>query len=137
MSAQDNVRIVKEFFSATARRDEKGLAALCTEDIEWIIPGEWAWAGTHRGHAGLAGFLQKAPETVEISSSENSEYVAQGDRVVVFGVATGRVRATNKTFEDHFVFSMTVRNGKVSNILEYIDTLALAQASETAAKSSP
>jgi uncharacterized protein len=135
MSTQESTRIVKEFFAAIARGDEQGLLALCAEDIEWIIPGEWAWAGTHRGHAGLISFLQKAPETVEISTSEHREFVVQGDRIVVLGVATGRIKATNKTFKDHFVFSITVRNGKLSNIREYIDTLALAQASETAAKS--
>jgi ketosteroid isomerase-like protein len=112
------------------RGDKQGLLALSAEDIEWIIPGEWAWAGTHRGHAGLINFLQKAPETVEISTSERREVVAQGGRIVVLGVATGRVKATNKTFEDHFVFSITVRNGKVSNIREYIDTQALARASQ-------
>jgi ketosteroid isomerase-like protein len=74
---------------------------------------------------------------VEVSTSERREFVAQGDRIVVLGVATGGVKATNKTFEDHFVFSTTVRNGKVSNIREYIDTLALALAPETAAKSRP
>ena len=137
MNTQDNVRIVKEFFAATGRGDEQGLVALCAEDIEWIIPGEWAWAGTHRGHAGLKDFLRNAPETVEISSSERHEFVAQGDQVIVLGVATGRVKATNRTFKDHFVFAITVRNGKVSHIREYIDTLALAQASETAAKSRP
>jgi uncharacterized protein len=137
MSTQDNTRTVKEFFAATDRGDEQGLLALCAEDIEWIIPGDWAWAGTHRGHAGLINFLHTAPETVEISTSERREFVAQGDRVVVLGVATGRIKATNKTFVDQFVFAVTVRNGKVSNIREYVDTLALAQASETAAKSRP
>jgi uncharacterized protein len=56
--------------------------------------------------------------------------VAQGDRVLVVGVATGKIKATNKTFEDHWVFDITVRNGKVTNIREYIDTQALARASE-------
>ena len=137
MSTQDNVRIVKEFFAAIGGGDKQGLLALCAEDIEWIIPGEWAWAGTLRGHSGLINFLQKAPETVEISTSERREFVAQGDRIVVFGVATGRVKATNRTFEDHFVFSITVRNGKLSNIREYIDTLALARASEMDASHRP
>jgi uncharacterized protein len=137
MSTQDNVRIVEQFFATIGRGDEQGLVALCAEDIEWIIPGEWAGAGTHRGHAGLINLLQKVPEAVEISTSERHEFVAQGDRILVLGVAAGRVKATNKTFEDHFVFSITVRNGEVSNIREYIDTLALARASETAAKSRP
>jgi uncharacterized protein len=50
----------------------------------------------------------------------------------MIGFATGKVKATNRTSEDHFVFAMTVRNGKVTNIREYIDTQALALASEMA-----
>jgi len=42
-----------------------------------------------------------------------------------------RVKATNRTFEDDWVFAITVRNGKVTDIREYIDTLALARAFET------
>jgi hypothetical protein len=60
------------------------------------------------------------------------EFVAQGDRVLVVGVATGKIKATKKTFEDHWVFDITVRNGKLTNIREYIDTQALARASEKA-----
>jgi ketosteroid isomerase-like protein len=40
-------------------------------------------------------------------------------------------------FEDHWVFAITIRNGKVSNIREYVDTQALARASETAASPRP
>jgi ketosteroid isomerase-like protein len=131
MSTQENVQIVKNFLAALGRRDKQGLLALSAEDIEWIIPGEnWPLAGTHRGHAGLADVLQKANETVETSYPEPPEFIAQGDRVVVVGFATGRIKATNKTFEDHWVFAITVRNGKLTNIREYIDTQALARASE-------
>jgi hypothetical protein len=51
---------------------------------------------------------------------------------MVVGVATGKIKATNKTFEDHWVFDITVRSGKVTNIREYIDTQALARASDAA-----
>jgi uncharacterized protein len=131
MSIQENVQIVKDFFAAMGRGDKQGLLALTAEDIEWIIPGEdWALAGTHRGHAGLADLLQKASEKVETSFPEPPEFVAQGDRVLVVGFARGKVKATNTTFEDHFVFAITVRNGKLTNIREYVDTQALARASE-------
>ena len=134
MSIQENVQTVKDFFAAMGRGDRQGLLALSAEDIEWIIPGEnWPLAGTHRGHAGLADLLQKASEMLEISYPEPPEFVAQGDRVLVVGFARGKVKATNRTFEDHFVFAITVRNGKLTNIREYVDTQALARASETAA----
>lgn len=134
MSIEKNIQVVKDFFAAIGRRDKQGLLAVSADDIEWIIPGEdWPLAGTHRGQAGLENLLQKANEAVETSYPEPPEFIAQGDRVLVVGSATGRIKATNKTFVDHWVFAITVRNGKVTNIREYVDTQALARASEMAA----
>ena len=131
MSIEKNVQSVKDFFAAIGSGDTQRVVALVAEDIEWIIPGEdWPLAGTHRGHAGLAAVLQKASETVETSFPEPPEFVAQGDRVLVVGVATGKIKATNRTFKDDWVFAITVRNGKVAKIREHIDTQALARASQ-------
>jgi ketosteroid isomerase-like protein len=128
MSIEKNIQTVKDFFAAIGRGDREALLALVAEDIEWIIPGEdWPLAGTHRGHAGLADLLQTASKSIE-TSTEPREFVAQGDRVLVVGFAKGKIKATNKTFEDHFVFAITVRDGKLTNIREYIDTQALARA---------
>jgi uncharacterized protein len=138
MSIEGNVQIVKDFFAAMGRGDKQGLLALSAEDIEWIIPGEdWPLAGTHRGHAGLADLLQKASKMVETSFPKPPEFVAQGDRVLVVGFAMGRIKASNRTFEDYWVFAITVRNGKLTNIREYIDTQALARASEMDASPRP
>ena len=107
--------------------DKQALLALVAEDIEWIVPGEgWPLAGTHRGHAGLAATLRKATEEVEMTYPKPPEFVAQGDRVLAIGVATGKIKATNKTFRDDWVFDITVRKGKLTKIREYIDTQALA-----------
>jgi len=131
MSIEENIQIVKDFFAAIGSGDKQGLLALVAEDIEWVIPGEdWPLAGTHRGHAGLAKVLQKASEEVEMTYPKPPEFVAQGDRVLVVGVATGKIKATNRTFKDEWVFAITVRNGKLANIREYIDTQALARASD-------
>jgi len=137
MRTERNVQTVKDFFAAIGRGDREGLLALVAEDVEWIIPGEaWPLAGARRGHAGLADLLETASRTLE-TSTEPREYVAQGDRVLVVGFATGKVKATNRTFEDHFVFAITVQDGKLTNIREYIDTQALARASATEASARP
>ena len=131
MSTQENVQIVKDFFAAMGRGDQQALLSLSAEDIEWIIPGEdWPLAGTHRGHAELAAVLQKASEELETTYPGPPEFVAQGDRVLVVGVATGKIKATNRAFKDDWVFAITVQNGKVTKIREYVDTQALARASE-------
>src|SRR5471030_2998792 len=126
----NHVQTVKDFFAAMGDGDKRGLLALSAEDIEWIIPGEdWSLAGTYRGHAGLADLLQKS-ELLE-TSTKPIEFVAQGDRVLVIGFAKGKIIATNKAFEDDWVFAITVQKGKLTNIREYIDTQALARASAT------
>jgi len=138
MSTQENVQIVKDFFAAMCSGDKQGPLALVAKDIEWIVPGEdWPLAGTHRGHAGIAVVLQKASEEVEMKYSKPPEFVAQGDRVLVIGVATGKIKATNKPFKDEWVFDITVRDSKLTRIQEYIDTQALARASEPAASPTP
>jgi ketosteroid isomerase-like protein len=131
MSIEENVQIVKDFFAAMGGANRQDLLALVAEDIEWIIPGEgWPLAGTHRGRAQLAAVLQRASDEVEMTYPEPPEFVAQGDRVLVVGVATGTIKATNKPFKDDWVFDITVRDGKVTRIREYIDTQALARASQ-------
>ena len=131
MSTEKNVQTVKDFFAAMGSYNKQDLLALVAEDIEWIIPGKyWPLAGTHRGHAELAAVLQKASEEVEMEYPRPPEFVAQGDRVLVVGVATGKIKATNKPFKDDWVFDITVQNGKVTKIREYIDTQALARASQ-------
>jgi len=130
MSTEQNVQTVKEFFAAIGRGDREGLQALVAENIEWIIPGkDWPLAGTHRGHAGLAELLEIATRSLE-TSTEPREFVAQGDRVLVIGFARGKVKLTNKPFEDDWIFAITVRDGKLTSIREYLDTQALARASE-------
>jgi ketosteroid isomerase-like protein len=134
MSTEKNVQIVKDFFAAIGRGDKEGLLALVAEDIEWIIPGEdWPLAGTHRGHAGLADLLETASRSIE-TSTEPREFVAQGDRVLVVGFARGRIKATNKTFEDDWIFAITVRDGRLTKIREYVDTQALARAARMDAR---
>ncbi|WP_074332252.1 nuclear transport factor 2 family protein [Mycobacteroides abscessus] len=131
MSNQQNVQIVTDFFTALADGDTRRLFALTAEDIEWAIPGQdWPLAGTYRGHAGLTTLLQKASDTIETTFPQPLEFIAQGDRVLVIGFSRGKVKATNRTFEDHFVWAITVRNGQLAKIREYVDTQALARASE-------
>lgn len=130
MTIEKTIQTVKDFFAAIGRDDRKALLTLVAEDIEWIIPGEdWPLAGTYRGHAELANLLETASKSIE-TSTEPREFIALGDRVLVVGSARGRIKATNKTFEDDWIFAITVRDGRLTNIREYVDTQALARASQ-------
>jgi ketosteroid isomerase-like protein len=131
MSTERNVRIVQDFFAAISSGKEADVLALAADDIEWFIPGEgWPLAGTYRGHTDLAVLLQKTSEEIETSYPRPPEFIAQADRVLVVGVATGIIKGTKRPFQDDWVFAITVENGKLTKIREYIDTQALARASQ-------
>ncbi|MGY3365601.1 ketosteroid isomerase-like protein [Bradyrhizobium sp. GM2.4] len=85
------------------------------------------WPERIAGTTGWRILLETASKSIE-TSTEPREFVAQGDRVLVVGFAKGKIKATNKTFRDDWVFAITVRNGKLTNIREYVDTQALARA---------
>jgi len=129
MSAEENVQVVKNGYAAFGRGDIQALLSLFAEDIEWISPGEGLpLAGTYRGLAQVAGFFQKLSDTLEFSSFEPREFLAEGDRVLVVGYSSGKAKTSNRSFENHWVMAFTVRNGKVANFREYTDTLAAARA---------
>jgi ketosteroid isomerase-like protein len=131
MSLDDNVQAVKSFFAAIGSGDMEAVKACCSPDIEWIIPGQdWPLAGTRRGYAGLADLFATHEKGVETSFMETREFVAQGDRVLVIGYAEGKILTTGKPFKDDWIFAITVRDNKLTNIREYIDTQALARAAE-------
>ncbi len=48
----------------------------------------------------------------------------------MIGFARGEVKATNNPFEDDWIFAITVRDGTLTCIREYVDTLALARAAQ-------
>lgn len=133
MNVEKNVQIVKDFFAAIGRGDRDAILALAAEDIEWIMPGrDWPLAGQRRGHSGLEQHFRTHEETMETTFMETREFIAQRDRVMVIGFAKGKIKATGKSWEDDWIFAITVRDGKLTNIREYIDTQALARASEAA-----
>jgi ketosteroid isomerase-like protein len=92
LSIEKNTQTVKDFFAAIDNA-KVGLLALVAEDIEWITPGEdWPLAGTHHGHSGLADLLATGFSSME-TYTEPREFVAQGDRVLVVGLAPSSSRA--------------------------------------------
>jgi uncharacterized protein len=98
MSEQQKLEIVRQGYDAFGRGDINALLALVDENVEWITPGpsEIPTAGTRRGRQAVGEFFKTLNETFEIARFEAREFVAQGDRVVVFGDDTARLKATGK-----------------------------------------
>jgi ketosteroid isomerase-like protein len=123
MSEQNNVGLVRMAYDAFGRGDITALLSLLDESIEWITPGpsDLPTAGTRRGRQAVGEFFKTLNETFEITNFQAQEFIAQGDRVIVLGTDTARLKATGKTSDFQWVHAFAVRNGKIVQFSEYGD----------------
>jgi ketosteroid isomerase-like protein len=63
-------------------------------------------------------------ESETFTKFEPTEYIAEGDKVVVLGEFDVNVTATGKSYSSDWVHVMTVKDGKVTAFREYFDTAA-------------
>jgi ketosteroid isomerase-like protein len=128
MSEQNSLGVVRMGYDAFGRGDINGLLNLLDDNVEWITPGptEIRTAGTRRGRQAVGEFFKTLNETFEITNFQPKEFIAQGDRVIVLGTDTARIKATGKTLDFNWVHSFTVKNDKIVNFTEYGDMSAVA-----------
>jgi uncharacterized protein len=135
MSEQNNVGLVRMAYDAFGRGDIDALLALLDENVEWITPGpsDVPTAGERRGRQAVGEFFKTLNETFEITKFQTQEFVAQGDRVVVFGTDTAKVKATGKVLDFNWVHYFGVKNDKIVNFREYGDMSAVVAELKVAA----
>ena len=128
--SEKNVEIVRRGYDCFSRGDIEGLLALFDDAIEWESPGpkELPTAGTRRGKQQVAEFFQKVDETFELTRFEPQTFLADGDRVVVLGEETSRIKATGTVLDAVWAHAFTLKNGKVVAFQEYMDTSATVAA---------
>lgn len=130
MSESANVLVVKQLYETMSKGDLDGTLALMTEDITFVIPGppSVGAGGIWRGHTGVRDCFRRLREAQENQSIDVREFVAQGDKVVVLLHVKAKARATGKVFELDIVHFFTIRDGRISHLLDFFDTAALVEA---------
>jgi ketosteroid isomerase-like protein len=130
MSEQANLQVLKDAYAAFLRGDIQSVLDACADDIEWESPGpsEIPYAGLFHGKDGVADFFNILFDTDDIQLFEPETFLAQGDRVVVLGHYSARVKATGRSTQADWVHSFVMRDGKVTKFREYYDTALVVQA---------
>jgi uncharacterized protein (TIGR02246 family) len=117
--------VVERYIAAAASGDAEELRDSFAADATWWLHGDLPIAGTWRGRdAILDDFLATAlgyyePGTIEI---EPTSLVAEGDTVVAEWTSRARTR-TGNAYENYCIGVFTVRDGRITAVREYMDTL--------------
>jgi ketosteroid isomerase-like protein len=122
---------VVAFYAALGAGDAMSALGLMSRDIEWLAM--WPYRPDRRGPQKVAeGVFMKLRQDWHAFKIEPSEYVAEGDAVLSVGRFTGVHGSTGKSVDAGYAHLWTVRDGQITRFRQYIDTLAIAQASSDA-----
>lgn len=134
MSEANNVEIVKQGYERFGSGDIEGLLNLFSDDIGWTTPKvEGAdFTGERQGREAVGEFFSLLGDAEEFSKFEPTEFIAQGDKVVVIGSSTATIKSTGRTADSDWVHVFTVKDGKVTNFHEFFDSAAIERAFQKA-----
>jgi uncharacterized protein len=136
MNEQENTRLVQQFYQSQKAGDMESLLNSLARDVQWELSEmeNVPFAGKWQGREGVGQFFGKLSEVQDVVEFEPEEYIAQGNKVVVLGRFTMRIKATGRNVSSPWAHVWTVENGQITRFYEYVDT-AVVSSAHTAAKS--
>jgi uncharacterized protein len=127
---QDNVRLVRNLYAAFERGDVDSVVALMDDKVVWSIPGPASipFAGRFEGKQGVRKFFDAAVATLDVGEQKVTGFIIQGSKVGALGYERMIVKATGKGYRSNWFHLYTLRNGKIVQFEEFVDTAAQAAA---------
>jgi ketosteroid isomerase-like protein len=128
---QENEQIVQSLYKAYLSHDIRTVIDACAEDSEWLAlgpPGELPYAGVYRGHREIEKYIAILDDVEESNHLVAQEFIARGDKVIVFGEYIARVNSTGVQFKTDFAHVFTIGNGRVTQFRYLYDTAAAVKA---------
>lgn len=121
MDTKQNKQLVMQAYQFYKDKNISGILSLNHDDIEWVSPESdyIPYAGSFHGKDQVAQFFSKLEQTTEALKFEPQNFIAEGDKVVVTGVSSWRVKATGLTFDNPWVHVFTLRDGKIARLEQY------------------
>jgi ketosteroid isomerase-like protein len=127
MSTETNKRIIRDFFAALSRGDAQAAYELLHDDITWTIIGDTPVSKTFRGAKAfeeeLMGSVFQQIDPDAGIRVDVIELIAEGDKVVAR--AQGTIQGRYGPYNNTYCHVFTVRDGKIVEDIEYLDTLLI------------
>ena len=127
MSQPNDVKsVIQQYVSALEAGDERAVRDLFDENATWTLAaGELPISGRWEGRDSILNeFLATALSYYEPGSVslDITGMIAEGDRVVLQWTSRANTR-TGRRYENDCIGVFTVRDGRIHDVREYMDTL--------------
>ena len=122
MGKEENKKFAKTFLDALSRGDWQFVEDAYAEDVVIWTAGSMPFSGTHSkdGLSDVKAWLTGAfPEGLKFTVKAMT---AEGERVAIEAESYGK-HISGKIYNNLYHFLMVIRDGKVSELKEYMDTM--------------
>lgn len=129
--SQATLDVVMALMGAMGSGDMDTMTNLMADDMVWQNEGDSSlpWIGPWEGKEAIFGFLGEFGENFQTTKWENTDVLASGDTVAVFGNMNGITTASGKEIGDFtFALRAKVRDGKVILWNWFEDSFAVSKA---------
>jgi ketosteroid isomerase-like protein len=126
----DNIQIVQDVYKNFGERNVPGVLAHFDKDVVWMRPDapEIPFCGTYNGHEGMIKFFTLVSQTIKMDSFVPSQFLSNGETVVVMGEDSAHVISTGKSYTTYWIQVFVLKDKKIVLGRAYIDTLQIAKA---------
>ena len=125
----ENKQLMQHIFAELAKGNGKAFVDSLADDFCWTIPGTTKWSRTYRGKRVVRDELMKPLFAKFADQYTNTalRFIAEGEHVVV--ECRGRVTTkTGKPYHNVYCWVCRVADGKLLEVMEYMDTELLTTA---------
>ncbi len=125
-SQMSNKDVAARFFDQFSNGDIDAAFGLVSDDVAWWVPGDLPFSGTKTKaqYMQIVGSIQNGfPNGLKLDATS---MIAEGDKVAVEVSSFGE-HVNGKTYTNTYHFLMTMENGQITEVKEYMDTLHLFQ----------
>jgi ketosteroid isomerase-like protein len=130
MNEQENTKLAAQMYETFMAGDVEGFLNLFSDDASWHSPEieNVPLNGKFSGRKNLAAFISGIDNYEEFLKFEPTEFIAQGERVVVLGNFLARSKTTDRQYATDFAHIITVADGKILSFYEFFDNAAAGKA---------
>ena len=129
--SEASLQTVMGLMGAMGSGDMAAMADLMADDMVWHNEGDpnIPWIGPWEGKEAIFGFLGVFSENFQTTKWENTDVLASGDTVAIFGDMNGiTTKSGNEIGDFTFALRAKVRNGQVVLWNWFEDSYAVSQA---------
>jgi ketosteroid isomerase-like protein len=121
-TTDDNRALLRRIFAALSTGDSRPFVDAMADEVAWTVTGHTPWSATYRGKPAVLGLLRQLGAQLAERYRATAELIlADGDHVVVQARGHATTRA-GMAYDNEYCFIFQLRDGRIVEVIEYLDT---------------